>query len=322
MRRLAVVALAIAGLLLVATPASAATVTITPGTVWTDTAGNVIQAHGEGITKVGDTYYWLGEDKTNGSPFQNVKCYSSTDLRSWRFVANVLTRQSSGDLGPNRIVERPHVIFNASTSTYVMYMHIDNTNYSERKAGVATSGSVCGSYTYRGSFKPLGHDSLDDNLFLDGGTGYFISEDRTSAKLQIYRLSADFLSVASLVQTLNQYESPAMVNRRHVLPVRLAPDRLVHQRQPVHDGHLDHGHLEFVAELRALGDQHLQLADDLHPAGVRQQHDELCVPRRPLELEQPRRFPVRLATADDLRRCRVDDLPIELDDRHEHRCGG
>ncbi len=200
MRRLAVVALAIAGLLLFATPASAATVTITPGTVWTDTAGNVIQAHGEGITKVGDTYYWLGEDKTNGSPFQNVKCYSSTDLRSWRFVANVLTRQSSGDLGPNRIVERPHVIFNASTSTYVMYMHIDNTNYSERKAGVATSGSVCGSYTYRGSFKPLGHDSLDDNLFLDGGTGYFISEDRTSAKLQIYRLSADFLSVASLVR--------------------------------------------------------------------------------------------------------------------------
>ena len=33
-------------------------------------------------------------------------------------------------------------------------------------------------------------------------------------------------------------------DRRHVLPVRLAPDRLVHQRQPVRDGHLDHRHLE------------------------------------------------------------------------------
>jgi hypothetical protein len=195
----------------VVTPAYAAAQTITPGAVWTDTAGQVIQAHGEGITKVGSTYYWLGEDKTSGSPFQNIKCYSSTDLKSWTFVANVLTRQGSGDLGPNRVVERPHVIFNASTSTYVMYMHIDNSGYSERKTGVATSGSVCGAYTYRGSFKPAGHDSLDDNLFLDGSTAYLLSEDRTNTKLQIYRLSADFLSVSALVTTLSQYEAPAMV---------------------------------------------------------------------------------------------------------------
>ncbi|GIH15554.1 glycoside hydrolase [Rugosimonospora africana] len=195
---------------LLARPAYAAPVTITPGTVWTDTSGKTIQAHGEGITKVGNTYYWLGEDKTSGSPFQNIKCYSSTDLSHWTFVANVLSRQSSGDLGPNRVVERPHVIYNASTATYVMYMHIDNSGYSERKAGVATSGSVCGSYTYRGSFKPLGHDSLDDNLFLDGSTGYFMSEDRTNTKLQIYQLSPDFLTVTALVKTLNQYEAPAM----------------------------------------------------------------------------------------------------------------
>jgi hypothetical protein len=192
-------------------PAHAAAVPITPGTVWTDTSGNTIQAHGEGITKVGDTYYWLGEDKTAGSPFQNIKCYSSADLKNWTFVANVLTRQASGDLGPNRVVERPHVIYNSGTGTYVMYMHIDNSNYSERRAGVATSSSVCGSYTYRGSFKPLGHDSLDDNLFLDGSTAYLLSEDRTNQKLQIYQLSADFLSVTALVKTLPQYESPAMV---------------------------------------------------------------------------------------------------------------
>jgi hypothetical protein len=194
-----------------AAPAYAATVTITPGAVWTDTSGNTIEAHGEGMIKVGSTYYWLGEDKTTGALFQNVKCYSSTDLKNWTFVRNVLTRQSSGDLGPSRIVERPHVIFNSSTSTYVMYMHIDNPNYSERKAGVATSSSVCGSYTYRGSSKPLGHDSLDDNLFLDGSAGYFMSEDRTNKQLQIYRLSSDFLSIASLAKTVDQHEAPAML---------------------------------------------------------------------------------------------------------------
>jgi hypothetical protein len=185
-------------------------VTITPGSVWNDTQGNVIQAHGEGIIEVGGTFYWLGEDKTNGSAFQNVKCYSSSDLSNWTFVNNVLTRQASGDLGPNRVIERPHVIYNASTSQFVMYMHVDNSNYSDRKAGVATSSSVCGSYTYLGSTKPLGHDSLDDTLFQDGTTGYFLSEDRTNTKLQIYQLSADYLTVASLVATVAQYEAPAV----------------------------------------------------------------------------------------------------------------
>jgi len=186
------------------------TVTITPGSVWKDTQGNVIQAHGEGIIEVGGTYYWLGEDKTNGSAFQNVKCYSSTDLANWTFVSNVLTRQASGDLGPNRVIERPHVIYNAATSQFVMYMHVDNSSYTDRKAGVATSSSVCGSYSYRGSVKPLGHDSLDDNLFQDGAKGYFLSEDRTNAKLQIYLLSDDYLSVSSLVATVSQYEAPAL----------------------------------------------------------------------------------------------------------------
>ena len=186
------------------------TVTITPGTVWNDTQGKVIEAHGEGMIKVGDTYYWLGEDKTNGSAFQNVSCYSSTDLKNWTFVGNALTRQASGDLGPNRVIERPHVIYNASTSQYVMYMHVDSSSYGDRKAGVATCSSVCGSYTYRGSFKPLGHDSLDDTLFQDGTTGYFLSEDRTNTKLQIYQLADDYLTVASLVATVPQYESPAV----------------------------------------------------------------------------------------------------------------
>jgi hypothetical protein len=188
-----------------------AAVTISPGSVWNDTQGKVIQAHGEGIIKVGDTYYWLGEDKTNGAPFQNVNCYSSTDLKNWTFVGSALTRQGSGDLGPNRIIERPHVIYNASTSQFVMYMHVDSSNYTDRKAGVATSSTVCGSYTYRGSFKPLGHDSLDDTLFQDGTTGYFISEDRTNTKLQVYQLSDDYLTVASLVTSLPQFESPAFV---------------------------------------------------------------------------------------------------------------
>jgi hypothetical protein len=173
---------------------------------------------------VGSTYYWFGEDKTGEASgdthFQHIPCYSSTDLAHWTFVSYALTEQSSGDLGPNRIVERPKVIYNSTTSQYVMYMHIDNISYSEAKVGVATSSSICGSYTYQRSFQPLGFQSRDMNLFKDDdGTAYLLSEDRANG-LRIDRLSADYLSVASAVTVLTpNHEAPAMskANGRYYL---------------------------------------------------------------------------------------------------------
>ncbi|GAB2592028.1 hypothetical protein GCM10027168_26440 [Streptomyces capparidis] len=34
---------------------------------------------GRGITEAGGTQCWLGDDEASGSPFQNIKCRSSTD---------------------------------------------------------------------------------------------------------------------------------------------------------------------------------------------------------------------------------------------------
>ena len=57
-------------------------------------------------------------------------------------------------------------------------MHIDSSNYGEAKAGVATSSSICGSYTYINSVQPLGFQSRDMGLFKDtDGTGYLLTED-------------------------------------------------------------------------------------------------------------------------------------------------
>jgi hypothetical protein len=70
------------------------------------------------------------------------------DLVSWTFVNELLSLGSSGDLGPKRVVERPHILYNDDSSTYVMWMHIDDSSYGEAKAGVATSSTVCGDYTY------------------------------------------------------------------------------------------------------------------------------------------------------------------------------
>jgi sucrose-6-phosphate hydrolase SacC (GH32 family) len=121
----------------------------------------------------------IGEDKTGGSAFQNINCYSSTNLVEWTYVGALLTRQSSGDLGPSRVVERPKVVFNQRTGQYVLYMHIDSSNYGEAKVGVATGSSVCGQYSYRGSFRPGNNrESRDMGLFVDDdGTGYLLTED-------------------------------------------------------------------------------------------------------------------------------------------------
>jgi hypothetical protein len=71
-----------------------------------------MQAHGGGIVldPATNLYYLIGENKQDGSAFESVNCYSSPDLVTWNFVNQVLKLQGSGDLGPNRVVERPHVL--------------------------------------------------------------------------------------------------------------------------------------------------------------------------------------------------------------------
>src|SRR5947207_7203263 len=199
--------------LLLALPFLAAS--IHPGTLGKDQTGNPLQLHGLGIVKVGSTWYGFGEDKVGenqkDTSFRAIPCYSSTDLATWTYVRESLIRQRSGDLGPHRIVERPKVLFNASTKRFVMYLHIDDPTYAEAKVGVATSTGVCGPYSYRGSLRPLGQQSRDIGLFQDtDGTGYLLTEDRAHG-LRIDRLSADYLTVTASVAVPGRFEAPAMV---------------------------------------------------------------------------------------------------------------
>ncbi|KAL2061359.1 hypothetical protein VTL71DRAFT_7632 [Oculimacula yallundae] len=177
-----------------------ASVQIIPGATITAKGTNQhMQAHGGGIIEVNKVFYLIGENKLNGSAFQSLNCYSSTDLVTWTFVNKVLSLQSSGDLGPNRVVERPHVMYNDQTKKYVMWMHIDSSNYGDAKAGWATSDTVCGNYNYLGSAQPLGFQSRDLNVFKDtDGTGYMLTEDRVNG-LRINKLSADYLTPLSTV---------------------------------------------------------------------------------------------------------------------------
>ncbi|KAJ3575903.1 hypothetical protein NP233_g781 [Leucocoprinus birnbaumii] len=214
---------------------------IVPGATWTDTSGNVIQAHGGGFLKVGSTYYWFGEDKSHNSAlFKAVSCYTSTDLTTWSRQNDALTPKAGTNISTSNIVERPKgaydskltslklinlylypVVFNKSTNQYVMWFHSDSSNYGAAQVGVATASTPCGPYTYRSSFKPLGADSRDMGLYQDDDaaqTVYLLYASDNNQNFKISRLDSSYLNVVSQVSVLSgsTLESPGVVKRNGV----------------------------------------------------------------------------------------------------------
>ena len=195
--------------------------TITPGEIWPDNRGQHVQAHGGGITKVGQTYYWFGEDRTRGlDPARRyVACYASTDLAQWTFRNQVLKLANPENFGRDWVLERPKVFYNAKTKKFVMYMHIDGSppgqcgGYNLARVGVAVCDNVDGDYQYLNSFRPLGHESRDIGQFIDDDdTAYLIFEDRPHG-FHIASLSDDYLTVVKDVCLIPEHlEGGAIVH--------------------------------------------------------------------------------------------------------------
>jgi hypothetical protein len=177
--------------------------TIKPGEVWPDDRGEHIQAHGGGVIKLGDTFYWFGEDRARENPrgTRCVSCYASKDLAHWTHRKQVLKAASLEDFKRGWILERPKVFYNAKTKKYVMYMHIDgpgpgrSRGYDLARVGMAICDTVDGDYQYLRSFRPLGRESRDIGQFIDDdGKAYLIFEDRPKG-FHIAALSDDYLNV-------------------------------------------------------------------------------------------------------------------------------
>lgn len=185
---------------------------IYPGEAWPDTEGQMINAHGGGILHVQETYYWYGEYK-NGPTRKveditewecyrtdavGISCYSSPDLLNWHFEGIVLPAEqadSTHDLHSSKVIERPKVLYNAKTGKYVMWMHVDNQDYSYARSGVAISDHPEGPFSYLGSVRPYGQMARDMTLFLDDdGKAYHIFSSENNATLYIGLLNDDFLS--------------------------------------------------------------------------------------------------------------------------------
>lgn len=177
------------------------------GTMWLDTEGNPIQAHGGMILEADGIYYWYGENKNGPTledpnvayrvDFIGISCYSSINLVDWKYEGIVLpaSAEPGHDLYPDRVCERPKVIYNDKNKEYVMWMHIDKADYTYARAGYATSVSPAGPFTYHGSIRVNNTDTRDMTVFQDAdGKAYLIHSSDWNRTLRICELTDDYKS--------------------------------------------------------------------------------------------------------------------------------
>ena len=144
--------------------------TIRSGELWPDDGGRHINAHGGGILKYGDTFYWFGEhkDERTSDALVGVMCYASKDLVNWRNcgVALSVTDAAPGqgnrqgarrrgattdsDIERGCILERPKVIYNKLTKKFCMWFHLElkGRGYDAARYGVAVADRPEGPYKF------------------------------------------------------------------------------------------------------------------------------------------------------------------------------
>ena len=232
----------VAALLAISTTALAANATFYPTMNMTDTDGDPIQAHGGAILHSANNndsnWYWFGEDKTGETTsghFIGVSCYRSANFASWESVGHVLKPIAGTNISNDSIVERPKVLYNNKNDEYVMWFHSDNASYGAamfvsskvgpfshrftdstplRRVGVATSKTIDGQYSWRGSFKPFGNDSRDMTVWKDPdtGSGYLVFATTDNADLEIASLDSDYYNVSEGLYTFRDvyWEAPGI----------------------------------------------------------------------------------------------------------------
>ena len=198
--------------------------------LWKDTDGQFINAHGAGLLFHDGIYYLFGEIKKGKTwlvsgqnwedyrvPAGGISCYSSRDLVHWKNEGVALaptTGDPTSDLDTGRVIERPKVVYNNKTKKFVMWLHIDKSDYSYARAGVAVSDKPAGPYHFINSMRPNGQMSRDMTAFQDDdGKAYLIYSSENNNTMQVCLLSDDYLApTSSYVRILQNQrrEAPAM----------------------------------------------------------------------------------------------------------------
>jgi len=195
------------------------------GTIWADDCNRPIQAHGGCVLQCSGIYYWYGEHKGTENlpgkrqvPFVGISCYSSSDLKNWHYEGLVLAAQSDDSknlLHTSRVCERPKVLYNEKNHNFVLWLHLDNEDYSFARAGVAVSDSPTGPFTFLGARHVNCKDCRDMTLFQDtDGKAYLVHSSDWNKTLYISQLDNNFTNVTGLYEKAlidQEREAPALL---------------------------------------------------------------------------------------------------------------
>lgn len=198
------------------------------GTMWFDSDGNPIQAHGGMILEFQGMWYWYGEHK--GIPncpgkqrvdVLGISCYSSKDLMNWKYEGMVLKGNREDPENPlyyKKVCERPKVIYCEKTKKFVMWMHLDSEDYTFAGVGVAISDTPTGEFVLIRAKQPNRMDSRDMTIFKDtDGRAYLFHSKDWNRTMGISRLTDDYtdvdgLSVSALRDQMR--EAPAVCRHK------------------------------------------------------------------------------------------------------------
>jgi hypothetical protein len=198
-----------------------------------DTQGNAVDAHDGEIALFGGTYYLYGTSydcgfawQATSSPFCGFKVYSSSDLVHWTDRGHLFD-QSTGQWqtrcnGATYGCFRPHVVYNAGTHKYVLWVNVYDNSVGFR---AFTSASPTGPFTEAAvptlavnNNAPVGGvNNGDHDVFVDNdGTAYLAYTDwRANGDIVVERLTADYLSGTGSYARLGQSttEAPSLFKR-------------------------------------------------------------------------------------------------------------
>ena len=174
---------------------------VRPGTVWLDTDGKPIQAHGFQIACIDGVYYWYGENKADAllgttRMFGGVRCYSSRDFYNWKDEGLILSPDTVNPMSPihySQKLERPHIIKNPRTGKYVLWA---KSQAEDGYFAIFQSDRFMGPYTFVRNLQPEGYGVGDFDMYVDEQTGKgYVWFERPHWELICAELTDDFLSV-------------------------------------------------------------------------------------------------------------------------------
>jgi Glycosyl hydrolases family 43 len=133
-----------------------------PDQPWPDDQGVHLNAHGAGVLFHEGVYYLYGEHKVAGPKGNTaqvgVRVYRSTDLCRWQNagIALPVDETEGSDIERGCVIERPKVIYNARTRTFVMWFHLElkGQGYHAARAACAVADAPTGPFRFVRSLRP------------------------------------------------------------------------------------------------------------------------------------------------------------------------